>query len=226
MKKTDFQKTVKDMLMEFYPKGGYRTTESAIPETDPQVAGLPTPEHTDKSECCGAPMEWGGLTPYCTKCGMETEPDIAGGSSLYPYENMHEIYRQFKDIIKEEINEVDFSKKIRGVFYEYASGVSEVTPTTANPTRDAQMATTGITANPDEVAKAMDAQIKNANTVKTATNQIKATNASAGIKEYVDKHMLPAVLEIIKQAENPRATKRELLEFFKLTPKTKSSSKK
>jgi hypothetical protein len=31
--------------------------------------------------------------------------------------------------------------------------------------------------------------------------------------------MLPAVLEIIKQAENPRATKRELLEFFKLTPK-------
>jgi hypothetical protein len=81
------------------------------------------------------------------------------------------------------------------------------------------MATTGITANPDEVAKAMDAQIKNANTVKTATNQIKATNASAGIKEYVDKHMLPAVLEIIKQAENPRATKRELLEFFKLTPK-------
>lgn len=206
------------MLLEFYPQGRPETTESEQPENNPQVAGLPTPERVDKSECCGAPMEWGGLTPYCTKCGMETEPAIAG-NSLYPHENMHEVYMQFKDSIKENINEVDFSKKIRGVFYEYASGVSEVTPTTENPTRDAQIATTGITSNPDEVAKAMDAQIKNANTVKIATNQIKSTNASAGIKEYVDKHMLPAVLEIIKQAENPRATKRELLEFFKMTPK-------
>lgn len=219
MKKTDFRKTVKDMLLEFYPKGGYSTTtESALPENNPQVAGLPKPERADKSECCGAPMEWGGLTPYCTKCGMETAPAVAG-NSMYPYENMHEVYLQFKDVIKENINEVDFSKKIRGVFYEYASGVAEVTPTTENPTRDAQLTTTGITTNPDEVAKAADIQIKNANTVKTATNQIKATNASAGIKEYVDKHMLPAVLEIIKQAENPRATKRELLEFFKLKSK-------
>lgn len=37
----------------------------------------------------------------------------------------------------------------------------------------------------------------------------------------LEENILPAVVEIIKQAENPRATKKELLEMFKLNKKSK-----
>lgn len=203
------------MLLEFYPKGGYTTTEESVPmDNTSNNEIIPAQEREDTSECCGAPLEWGGLTPYCTKCGEETEPKIKGNMT-FPY--MTEIYNQFKDVIKEDVNEVDFAKQIRGVFYEYASGVSQTTPTTNNPTRDAEMSTTGITANPDEAMKTGENMKKTGDIIRNAAAQIKNVNLT--MKEYVDTHILPTVLEIIKQAENPRATKKELLEFFKLQSK-------
>jgi hypothetical protein len=213
MKKSDFEKVVKDMLLEHYLSNGEPTQG-----TDPKVTKLPSPERTDSSECCNAPMKWEGITPYCTKCWKETEPAVAG-NSFFPHENMHEIYNQFKGVLQEGISEKDFAKKIRGVVYEYVQGIESTTPTATDPTRSASGTTSDIVRDPDGAAKAAvkdaDAAKEKSTIVQNAANQIKNTN----LKEYVDNQILPAVIEIIKQADNPRATKRELLEFFKLTSK-------
>lgn len=152
--------------------------------------------------------------PHNTNNSPET-PYLRGYEPMS--EAMHEIYRQFKHIIKEEINEVDFATKIRGVFYEYAEGVPQATPTTQDPSRDASSGSTGnIARDPVGAAKAGENMEKTGQVIKNAANQVKSIQT---LKEYVDSEILPTVIEIIKEAENPRATKRELLEFFKLTPK-------
>ena len=173
MKKSDFEKTVKELFLEFHSanNGGKPITKKV--NNDPYAV-------TDK--------------------------------------HIHEIYRQFKNIIKEDINEANFATKIRGVFYEYAEGVPQATPTTQDTARDPTSgATSNIARDPEGAAKAGESLEKTGQVIKNAANQVKGINQS--LKEYVDSEILPAVIEIIKQADNPRATKRELLEFFKLTPK-------
>lgn len=209
MKKTNFQQTVKNLFLEFYPKGGPVNNENPDIHEKPHV-----PKRVDKSECCGAPLSWDFYTAYCTKCGKSTEPAIEEDfPSPYPYNNIHEIYMQFKDIMKEEINEVDFSTKIRGVFYEYASGVANTTPTTEDPVRDPMTDPDGVEQDGEKMKEIGQAVTDLGKKAKEIANK----PVTHTIKEYVDTEILPAVLEILKQSENPRATKKELLEFFKLT---------
>ena len=227
MKKTEFKKTVQNLIREYYPK-----STDPLDEYDAQVPddseasylrgnemseeGLPVPERDDNSECCGAPMQWGGATPYCTKCGKETEPAIKG-SSLYPYENMHEIYDTFKNVLKEGVSKTDFSQKIRGVFYEYAQGVENTVPITADPTRDPE-AVEKEGEKVKEIGQAITDLGKKAKDIKNRPTTSSITKPLT-VAEYVEKEMQPAILEIIKKAENPKATKKDLLEFFKLSSK-------
>jgi hypothetical protein len=188
---------------------------------------IPTPERIDKSACCGAPMKWDGLTPYCTKCRMKTKPATTssnngiGAANDILGKNLHEIYRQFKAIIKEEINEVDFSKKIRGVVYEYAQEVPGSTPTTQDPKRDPEENPDNVISkgqNMEDIGKAMKDMGEKVKTIKSKTQATSAPAASTGavaLKEYVKKNILPAVVEIINKSQNPRSTKRELMEMFK-----------
>jgi len=188
---------------------------------------LPTPERANKSECCGAPMKWEGLTPYCTKCGRETEPAIEN-KSLQPHENITEqklrnIYEQFKNIIKEEINDIDFSTRIRRVVYEYAQEAPASTPTTQNPVRNPEENPDNVISkgqNMEDIGKAVKDMGEKVKNIKSKPQPLPA--ASTGIialTEYVKKSILPAVVEIINKSQNPRATKRELMEMFKLTKK-------
>lgn len=184
MKKSDFQKTVRDMVLESYPR-----TNTPIKEYDPAVPESPEPSYGGNSD---------SETPF-----------LRGYEPMS--EQIKEIYRQFKGIIKENISEVDFDKKIRGVFYEYAQGAAEVTPTTSDPVRDPE----AVEQEGDKVKEVGQAIADLGKKAK----EIKNRPVQTSIKEYVDSQILPTVIEIMKQAENPRATKRELLEFFKLTSK-------
>lgn len=140
--------------------------------------------------------------------------------------NLHEIYAQFKSIIKEDINEVDFSKKIRGVFYEYAQGVESTVPETEDPVRNPD-ATIQTGQNTEEVGKAIKdlgtkvKQIKAKPRPAVQTSTVPASTAEPTLQEYVEENILPTVVEIIKQAERPRATKKALMEMFKLSPTIK-----
>lgn len=214
MKKNDFIDSIVTVLREFYP-GEYRVTMEDIKNNvAPSAEKSMLPQRTEKSDCCGAPMKWHGLTPTCTRCMLDCEPAIATNSFSYPAEHIHEIYERFKSIIKEDINEVDFSTRIRGVMYEYADGAPETTPTTEDPVRDAE-ALTQDGKNKEDIAKAVKDLAVKATEVKNRPKPLQPTTPT--LKEYVDENILPTVVEIIKQAERPRSTKKELMEMFKLS---------
>lgn len=254
------------------PKGEYRITmEDMAKNVAPSATPVPhtvdeptpqAPERLDQSECCGAPMEWEGLTPYCTKCGRETEPMIAGGQSFSPeykkelYEQFKHvitedisfpstkigaIYEQYRNMLKEDLGQEDFNTKIRGVYYQYAQGAEKETPTTKNPTRNpakpkgnivkeeiasvtTMPTTTSITPKPEEKPEAIIAKGQGMKKVGDATEKLgqiqkdeeNKAKSTATIAEYVESEILPAVVEILKQGERPRAKKRELMEMFKL----------
>lgn len=135
---------------------------------------------------------------------------------LFPKDKISEVYHRFKGDIKEGVNEIDFSTRIRGVFYEYADGVADVTPTTTDPTRDAEVEDLS---NP-EVAKKKGEELKQkADTLDKfgkAMKSIDDQRRAATLEEYVHSEILPMVVEIMKKNENPRATKKELMEMFKM----------
>jgi hypothetical protein len=138
------------------------------------------------------------------------------------------IYQQFRDVIKENINEIDFAQKIQGVYYKFAEGVEDTVQTTIDPVRDPenaikhgeQLKQTG------ETLKQVAEKMKNIKSVLPAISSKNAEPASnnpqttPSLFEYVESEILPTVVEIIKQSENPRATKKELLEMFRLNKKT------
>ena len=52
--------------------------------------------------------------------------------------------------------------------------------------------------------------------VKEIKNQPKTIPTTKTIEEYVEREILPPIVEIIKDAENPKSTKKELLEMFNI----------
>ncbi len=163
----------------------------------------------------------------------------------FPTTKVGAIYEQYKNLLKEDVDKDDFSTQIRGVYYQYAQGAEKATPTTKHPTRNpaepkgnivkeeiASVTTTPTTTpKPEEkpdaiIAKGQgmkkigDATEKLGQIKKDEENKAKSTAATGGsiaLAEYVESEILPAVLEIIKHSERPRAKKRELMEMFKLT---------
>ena len=158
---------------------------------------------------------------------VSTPPESAylRGNEPMSEDKLHQIYEQFKHIIKEEINEIDFSKKLRGVVYEYAQEAPGVTPTTQDPVRDPEKNPDKVISkgqNMEDIGKAVKDMGEKVKVINSKTPPATTTPASTGIvslKEYVRTSILPAVVEIINKSQNPRATKRELMEMFKLTKK-------
>lgn len=146
--------------------------------------------------------------------GNDSEAPYMRGYEPMSEEFLGAVYEHFKAYLKEGITKLDFAKKIRGVVYEYAQGVPSATPTTADPVRDPD--------NIKQQGKDMQDIGKKIEDVGKTAEDIKNKNAVRGsvstptLREYVEEAIFPAVLEIMKEAERPRATKRELLEMFKL----------
>lgn len=146
--------------------------------------------------------------------GNDSEAPYMRGYEPMSEEFLGAMYEHFKAYLKEGISKLDFSKKIRGVVYEYAQGAPAATPTTADPVRDPD--------NIKQQGEDMQAIGKKIEDVGKTAEEIKNKNAVKGsvstptLREYVEEAIFPAVLDIMKEAERPRATKRELLEMFKL----------
>lgn len=158
--------------------------------------------------------------------GSNSESAYMRGYEPMSEQKLRDIYQQFKQIIKEEINEVDFTKKIRGVVYEYAQETPGSTPTTQDPARNPEENPDNIInkgQNMEDVGKAMKDMGEKVKGIKSKAQAVPtpASTGAVALKEYVKTSILPAVVEIINKSQNPRATKRELMEMFNLTKKIK-----
>ena len=129
-------------------------------------------------------------------------------------EQMHQIHRQFKNLIKEDVDENKFALKIQEIFTESLDGSTD--------DNDDNGVTTDPVNNPEEFEKEGEDMKELGQAITDLgkkTKEIKDRAAAVTIKEYVDAEIMPTVLEIIKENENPKSTKRELLKIFQTNTK-------
>jgi hypothetical protein len=169
--------------------------------------------------------------------------------NLVDDKKIREIYHQFKNVIKENVDENKFSEEIRGISYKYAKGIQKATPTTKDPVRfedkativkeeDAKPMANPVT-DPDKaietgegLKKTGDALQTAAKTIKGIQDKVKSTQTNAPtsstdttsvpIPSLYEEQILENAAEILKQYEKPKATKKELMEMFKGKSTTKS----
>ena len=122
------------------------------------------------------------------------------------------IYNQFKNIIKENVDEKGFSDNIKRVFYEFVETEKD------NPISDPD-STIEKGKNMKDLGQAVEDLGNKAKSIGDKAKTIPTTQTTRTIEEYVEEEILPPILEIIKQSENPRATKKELLEMFNMGKK-------
>jgi len=126
-------------------------------------------------------------------------------------EQMHQVHRQFKNLIKEDVDENQFAAKIQEIFTESLDGSTDDDAVTADPVD-----------NPEEFEKEGEDMKELGQAITDLgkkTKEIKDRASAVTMKEYVDAEIMPMVLEIIKENENPKTTKRELLKIFQTSIK-------